>query len=216
MPTSASTPRVPMLVPRLDEPSSPLPPPAPARPEPGHSAAYNVIDRSFHAALARWTGGLSPAAVALAFADWQLHLMAAPGKQLALAAEAFTHALQFAEACVPRHPGFEPWSLIKPAAQDHRFVEADWELPAFNILAQWFLLIEQWLHSASTDVSGLSRPNSAVVDFTLRQLLDTVAPSNFLTNPEVLRAVIESGGGNFISGLHNWFEDLTTLATRGG
>jgi polyhydroxyalkanoate synthase subunit PhaC len=215
MPISASTPRVPTLVPRVDEPSSPRPAPAPAPSEPGHSDAYQLIDRSFHAALARWTGGLSPAAVALAFADWQLHLTAAPGKQLALASEALTHALQFAEACMPRHPRFEPWTLIKPAAQDHRFVEADWELPAFNMLAQAFLLVEQWWHSASTDISGLARPNSAVVDFTLRQLLDTVAPSNFLTNPEVLRAIMESGGGNFISGLHNWFEDWTALATKG-
>lgn len=39
-----------------------------------------AFDRSFHAALARFTGGLSPAALALAFADWQLHLLSSPGK----------------------------------------------------------------------------------------------------------------------------------------
>src|SRR5512147_2038940 len=67
-------------------------------PAPKPDSTFDVIDRSFHATLARFTGGLSPAAVALAFADWQLHLLAAPGKRTALAGEAIQHALQFAEA----------------------------------------------------------------------------------------------------------------------
>lgn len=33
------------------------------------SPAYELIDRSIRAGIARWTGGLSPAALALAFAD---------------------------------------------------------------------------------------------------------------------------------------------------
>lgn len=59
------------------------------------AAAVDAIDRSFHAALARFTGGLSPAALALAFADWQLHLLASPGKQAALAGQALQNAMQF-------------------------------------------------------------------------------------------------------------------------
>ncbi|MCP3468030.1 poly-beta-hydroxybutyrate polymerase N-terminal domain-containing protein (plasmid) [Bradyrhizobium sp. CCGUVB23] len=37
----------------------------------GSDPAVEAIDRVFHAALARITGGLSPAALALAFADWR-------------------------------------------------------------------------------------------------------------------------------------------------
>jgi polyhydroxyalkanoate synthase len=59
------------------------------------AAAADAIDRSFHAALARFSGGLSPAAMALAFADWQLHLLASPGKQAALTGQALQNALQF-------------------------------------------------------------------------------------------------------------------------
>jgi hypothetical protein len=45
-------------------------------------------DRMAHAYSARATAGLSPAALALAFGDWAMHLAAAPGKQTELARKA--------------------------------------------------------------------------------------------------------------------------------
>jgi hypothetical protein len=38
-------------------------------------------DRMYHAALARFTGFVSPGSIALAWMDWWLHLSASPGKQ---------------------------------------------------------------------------------------------------------------------------------------
>src|SRR5581483_9832876 len=125
-------------------PENVTPPSEGAPPAADPAASANAIDRSFHAALARFTGGLSPAALALAFADWQLHLFAAPGKQATLAGQALQNAIQFANAALQPHPIFQPWSTIKPTPQDHRFSGADWELPSFNLLAQAFLLTEQW------------------------------------------------------------------------
>ncbi|WP_426613196.1 PHA/PHB synthase family protein [Bradyrhizobium sp. McL0616] len=175
---------------------------------PSDSDAADAIDRSFHAALARLTGGVSPAALALAFADWQLHLLASPGKQASLAGQAMQNAFQFVDSMVPRHATFQPWTVTRPLENDRRFSSSDWELPSFNLSAQAFLLTEQWWHSATTGIHGLSRSNAAIVDFALRQCLDTVAPTNFaIGNPEVLRKIMETGGGNFVYGLHNWIED---------
>ena len=148
MPTSVSTPARTSI--RIDsstpKPDRPLPQSGRAARKAHESdrppTAAEAIDRSFHAALARSTGGLSPAALALAFADWQLHLMMAPGKQLALGALGMQYALQFAEACMPKHLCFEPWTLIRPPAHDRRFVEEDWKLPVFNMWAQGFLLAQ--------------------------------------------------------------------------
>lgn len=183
---------------------------------PAEEDPYRAVDRSFRAEIARFTGGLSPAALALAFADWQLHLLASPGKRAALAGEALQHVLQCAESLRPNAATFQPWMLTKPLPTDHRFTGPDWELPGFNLLAQAFLLNEQWWHSATTDIRGLARSNSAIVDFTLRQYLDTIAPTNFaFTNPKVLRSFIETGGANFVSGLHNWIEDFKALLTGG-
>jgi hypothetical protein len=38
-------------------------------------------DRLLHAAMGRLTAGLSPAALALAYADWAVHLWSSPGTQ---------------------------------------------------------------------------------------------------------------------------------------
>ncbi|MCP3463400.1 alpha/beta hydrolase [Bradyrhizobium sp. CCGUVB23] len=184
--------------------------PAPA--QPGSDPAVEAIDRVFHAALARITGGLSPAALALALADWRLHLLASPGKQASLVGRAIQNAFDLVDAMVPRHARFQPWSVIRPPENDRRFMGTDWELPSFNLLAQAFLLTEQWWHSTTIGIHGLAHSNATIVDFTLRQCLDTVAPTNFaISNPEVLRKVMETGGGNFICGLHNWNEDCQAL-----
>lgn len=180
------------------------------------ASAADEVDRAFHAALARFTAGLSPAAIALAFADWRLHLLASPGKQASLVGQALQTASQFADAMMPRHPTFQPWSLIRPPESDHRFTGPDWELPPFNLLAQAFLLTEQWWHSTTAGIHGLARSNAAIADFAIRQCLDMVAPTNFIGgNPKVLRKIMETGGGNFVSGLHNWIEDFQSLLGGG-
>src|SRR6266567_2751936 len=198
----------------VELPISEGPRPAPAS---GSDAAVDAIDRTLHAALARFTGGVSPAALALAFSDWQLHLLASPGKQASLAAQAIQNAFQFFDAMVPRHANFQPWSTIRPPESDRRFLNQDWELPSYNFLAQAFLLTEQWWHLATTGIHGLAHSNAAIVDFALRQCLDTVAPTNFAgSNPEVLRKVMETGGGNFLYGAHNWIEDLKAVLAGAG
>ena len=46
------------------------------------------IDSKIHAAVAQLTGGLSPSALYEAYADWAIHLAAAPGTQMHLANKA--------------------------------------------------------------------------------------------------------------------------------
>jgi polyhydroxyalkanoate synthase subunit PhaC len=131
----------------------------------GSASPFSDLDRASHAAIAPLTRGLSPAAFALAFFDWSVHLAASPGKQLSLAGEIMDDASRLFETTVRFTPAFQPWSLIKPLPNDHRLSDPDWELPAFNLLAQGFLLREKWWHSATTDVSGVARSNAATADF---------------------------------------------------
>ena len=193
-----------------------LPPEAPEI-SPPIAAAADSADRAFHANVARLTGGVSPAAVALAFADWQFHLLAAPGKCMTLAGQALQHAVEYMDAFDPKHsPMFRPRSMIKPSARDGRFSGRDWELPPFNLLAQAFLLTEDWWHSTTSGVRGLGHSDATIVDFVQRQWLDTIAPTNFANiNPKVLRKVMETGGGNFVHGMQNWMSDWLTLLSGG-
>ena len=174
-------------------------------------------DRAFHAMLASFTGGVSPIALSLAYFDWVLHLVGAPQRRLELGSEASGGAKKLLENALGMFsPQHEPWSLIKPQPQDRRFVGPEWERPPFNLLAQTFLLNERWWHEATTAVRGVAPRHEAVVEFTVRQMLDMLAPSNFaVTNPEVLKKAIESGGKNFVDGWQNWLSDWMRLLSAG-
>ncbi|MEW6639602.1 MAG: alpha/beta fold hydrolase [Pseudomonadota bacterium] len=165
-----------------------------------------TFDRLLHATAARWTGGLSPVGLALAWGDWIAHLAAAPGKCSALAAQALHD--QRALAIDAARVDLQPWGVIGPQPQDHRFSAREWQLPPFNTLAQAFLLGERWWQAATTGVRGVSRRHENVMAFVARQLLDVVAPSNFIpTNPEVLQRTFRSGGENLVFGFENWLAD---------
>src|SRR3546814_9344717 len=65
------------------------------------------------------------------------------------------------------------------------------------------------MQSTVKDVEGLDDKTAQKVDFYTRQFVDAMAPSNFvMTNPEVLRATLESGGENLVKGLNNLLDDL--------
>jgi polyhydroxyalkanoate synthase subunit PhaC len=178
--------------------------------------AYQA-DRAFHAALARFTGGISPVALSLAYIDWAWHLMAAPQRQMDIAQDAMRDARSFLDAAMHfASPDQKPWSRIRPQPQDRRFAGPEWENPPFNLLAQAFLLREQWWHNATTGVRGVAPSNEAIVEFSVRQVLDMLAPSNFAaTNPEVLLKTFRSGGENFVFGWQNWCSDLIRLLSAG-
>ena len=97
---------------------------------------------------------------------------------------------------------------IEPLPQDKRFAAAEWQRWPYNFIYQGFLLQQQWWHNATTGVRGLSKQHENMVEFTSRQLLDMVSPSNFLaTNPELLSKTLSSGGGNLLQGWQNFVED---------
>jgi polyhydroxyalkanoate synthase subunit PhaC len=188
-------------------------PAADARPEP---EPY-PLDRAFHAMLARFTGGISPLALSLAYLDWSSHLAAAPQRQLERARDIVRDTSRYFDAVAhAAAPGQNPWSVIKPRAQDRRFAAPSWQSPPFNMLAQSFLLGERWWHDAATGVRGVAPANEAIVEFSGRQLLDMLAPSNFAaTNPEVLQKAFQSGGENFALGWQNWCSDLMRVLSAG-
>jgi len=58
-------------------------------------------------------------------------------------------------------------------------------------------------------VEGLDKKTARKVNFYTRQFVDAIAPSNFIaTNPEVLKATLESGGRNLLNGLANLLRDI--------
>lgn len=198
-------------------PSAPSVPQETETPQDPQAEPYQA-DRAVHAMLARLTGGVSPVALSLAYMDWASHLAAAPQRQMEMLQDALRGATQFFDAALQCFsPQYKPWSLVKPKPQDRRFAAPEWERPPFNFLAQAFLLKEQWWHEVTTDVRGVARRDEAIVEFSVRQVLDMLAPSNFAaSNPEVLEKAFRSGGENFVFGWQNWLSDWRRLLSAGG
>jgi poly[(R)-3-hydroxyalkanoate] polymerase subunit PhaC len=173
------------------------------------TALADVSDRALHAGLARFTGGLSPAALAQAYLDWATHLAAAPGKRLQLVDKAMRKAIRFANyagryAC----EAGSTKCCIEPLPQDQRFAAESWQKWPFNFFYQSFLLQQQWWYNATTGIRGVSKQHARMVEFAARQMLDVFAPSNFpLTNPEVLLRTMSTGGLNLATGAQNFIED---------
>jgi polyhydroxyalkanoate synthase len=171
--------------------------------------APDMIDRAMHAMAGRLTLGISPAAVVLAYFDWLVHLGVSPGKQAELVQKAIRKAVRFwVYAARAASDPQAPPCCIEPLAQDRRFEADAWRQWPFNMIYQSFLLTQQWWFNATTDVRGVSSRHEKVVEFVARQLLDLVAPSNFLaTNPEAMRKTVEDGGMNLVRGWVNLLED---------
>jgi polyhydroxyalkanoate synthase len=166
---------------------------------------FQVIDRMAHAVMAETTAGLSAAALAEAFFDWSTHLALSPGKQLDLVRQSIDGTVgNFAFAARSAFTSkSDPCDGALP--QDTRFRATAWQTFPFNIYAHNFLSIEHWWQAATTNLRGAGERHQAMANFAGRQILDGVAPSNFiLTNPEVLERTRAEAGANLLRGLSNW------------
>jgi polyhydroxyalkanoate synthase len=155
------------------------------------------IDRRLATWRARLAGGVSLGAVSMAGFDWLAHLAALPGKQSELLAKACRDAARLSANALL------PWRAEGGEDQlgDRRFAAPDWQRWPFNVLAQAFLLSEQWWQEATSGIPGVSPHHERMVSFASRQILDAMSPTNTAwSNPEVLRATFEQGGANLVRG----------------
>jgi polyhydroxyalkanoate synthase subunit PhaC len=114
------------------------------------------------------------------------------------------------QASMLRMMGAPALPVAEPAQGDKRFKDAGWhEHFLFDYMKQSYLITARWLHEQVASVEGLSEPAKKKVQFFTRQYIDALAPSNFaLTNPEVFRETVSSGGQNLVRGLNNLLDDI--------
>ena len=100
--------------------------------------------------------------------------------------------------------------VARPGKGDNRFRDEEWENHfLFDYVKQSYLIAARHFHDAVSRVEGLPEETRKKVNFYTRQYIDALAPSNFvLTNPQVLRETVNSGGKNLVKGLNNLLEDL--------
>src|SRR5262245_35613489 len=106
--------------------------------------------------------------------------------------------------------GQNPAPVAAPAKGDARFKDEEWQSNfLFDYIKQSYLIAARNIHDAVSQVEGIPAESKRKVDFFTRQYIDALSPTNFaLTNPQVLRETLTTGGTNLVKGLKNLLEDL--------
>ncbi len=151
-----------------------------------------------------------PLNVGGAFLEMTTRMMSDPGKLVEAQLSLWQDYMSLWQSATLRMMGSDPDAIAEPHRDDRRFKDPAWEdNQLFDFIKQSYLLTARWMQSTVSSVEGLDEKTAKKVDFYTRQFVDALAPSNFvLTNPEVLRTTMESGGENLVNGLQNLLEDL--------
>ena len=175
---------------------------SPLLPEAPPIGSLSDLDRLFHSTEALGTGALSPAALAIAWLDWAIHLTNAPFRQIELGALALREGQRFAAFLGTGE------AAATPDPRDRRWSDPSWQMPPFNALAQAHLLAEAWWNASLEKLRGVAPQSLAILGFALRQVMEALAPSNYpWTNPQVIEATLRSRGTNLLNGATLWLRD---------
>jgi polyhydroxyalkanoate synthase subunit PhaC len=111
---------------------------------------------------------------------------------------------------VKRLAGEKPEPVAEPSPKDKRFNDPEWSSNQFfDFLKQAYLLTVKWANHLVNDAEGLDPVTLQKAEFYVRQIVNAIAPSNFvLTNPELLRETLASNAENLARGMHMLAEDI--------
>jgi polyhydroxyalkanoate synthase subunit PhaC len=145
-----------------------------------------------------------------AFLEMTARMMADPARLVQAQLSLWNDYLTLWQRTTQRFLGGASEPVVEASPGDRRFKDAAWsENTLFDFIKQSYLLTARWMQSTVKSVDGMDDKTAKKVDFYTRQFVDAIAPSNFvLTNPEVLKATLESGGENLVKGLQNLLDDL--------
>jgi len=137
----------------------------------------------------------------------------APGLKAPHAPDAMSMLTAGAEAW---SKGLEAWGQMLGAAQtaaetrDKRFAAPEWrDNPLFDTIRSTYLAISDQLLRQVDEADHLDGEARQRLKFLTKSFVDAMSPSNFaLTNPEVLKATLDTRGENLIAGLRHMLDDM--------
>ncbi len=140
---------------------------------------------------------------------WQ-HWLSNPNKLAEHQSELMRNYAELWQATAQRMMGQDAAPVATPDAGDARFNDPDWKNnPYFDFWKQAYLLTARWMMDSLEETEGLSDRDRHKADFMLRQMVSAMSPTNNpMTNPEVIRETMKSGGKNLVAGMSNFAGDL--------
>ena len=114
------------------------------------------------------------------------------------------------ETTARRVLGGQAEPVVAPAPGDRRFRDAEWQQnEIFDFIKQSYLLSANAVQDMVAGLHGVPDHERKRIEFYTKQFADAFAPTNFpLTNPEVVRATLQSNGENLVKGLDNLLADI--------
>ena len=110
-----------------------------------------------------------------------------------------------------KKPAGEPGPQVaKPEPGDRRFADPAWgESPMFDYLRQSYLINADYMKRVADAAPVPDGQAKDRMRFVTRQMVDAMAPSNFLaTNPEFIKKAIDTQGESIRKGIQNLLADL--------
>lgn len=144
-----------------------------------------------------------PLAVMRTMADFAIGLGQRPERLFEVQVQAAREWAAFWSAAFFPRPTVE-------RVRDRRFAAPEWEdNPYFRGLRDAYLLASKQIRSVAQVAEKSDTPNAAMIDFLVDQYLNAIAPTNFaMTNPQVVRRTVDTGGANLAQGFAHLIEDV--------
>ncbi|MGL1834562.1 PHA/PHB synthase family protein [Rhodocyclaceae bacterium SMB388] len=119
------------------------------------------------------------------------------------------HAALWA-SMLQRRPGDVSEPVASPEPGDRRFSAPEWtESPLYDYVRQAYLVNSDFLRQMSDAMPIADGRAKSRLQFLTRQYLDALSPSNFAaTNPEFVKAALETQGASITTGIQNLLADL--------
>ena len=121
-------------------------------------------------------------------------------------ADSVKHYMEASEALAKG--GMKPPENTGPT--DRRFKNPLWDShPYFNFVKQQYLMSSRALEDGMNRLDGLDDVDRKRLEYFTRQIIDLMAPTNFLaTNPDALERAIETEGESLVRGMENLVRDI--------
>jgi polyhydroxyalkanoate synthase len=148
--------------------------------------------------------------IAKAFMDLYSRVALDPSMVAAASMNWWIDSMRLWQSTWMKLAGLDAPAVAEPAKGDARFKDEDWSRNfVFDYIKQSYLIAARHIREAVAGVEGLPADSEKKVAFFTRQYVDALAPTNFvLTNPQVLRETMASGGQNLVKGLNNLLADI--------
>jgi polyhydroxyalkanoate synthase len=155
-------------------------------------------------------GTADPSHIGSAFLEMTHRILANPGALMQAQIGFWQDYLTLWQNTARRMMGVAVEPVIAEDSRDKRFKDDAWrENEVFDFIRQTYLLSARYFTNVVQSADGLDIKTAQKVDFYTRQFVDAMSPTNFaMTNPEVIRRTVETGGENLLRGLQNLLSDL--------